>query len=169
MANVIHLQFSHQKCFYPQYITPLLSLFSAKHYDTVLFTDLFLFCQVFHKTCVLPWIRGGKSCPLGRCLVPAAARAGKREMSFLQPKSVGKTWEMAGNQRAEAIFSEKCIETGSFFFECYGVWSMCIVERKAVPGGLPGYRGVLPIEKGWEAIHSKKLCKITHAKILAMK
>ena len=31
-----------------------------------------------------------RPCPLGRCSVPAAARAGKREMSFLQPKSVGK-------------------------------------------------------------------------------
>jgi len=46
--------------------------------------------HVFHKSCVLPWIRGGKPCPLGRCSVPAAARAGKREMSFLQPKSAWK-------------------------------------------------------------------------------
>ena len=32
--------------------------------------------------------RGARPCPLGRCSVPAAARAGKREMSFLQSKSV---------------------------------------------------------------------------------
>lgn len=38
--------------------------------------------HAFHKSCVLPWIRSGKSCPLGRCTVPAAARLGRREMIF---------------------------------------------------------------------------------------
>lgn len=47
--------------------------------------------HVFHKSCVLPWIRVGKPCPLGRCSVPAAARAGKREMRFLQSKSA---WQL---------------------------------------------------------------------------
>ncbi|CAE7040329.1 unnamed protein product [Symbiodinium natans] len=38
--------------------------------------------HAFHKSCVLPWIRGGKPCPLGRCMVPDAARSGRREMIF---------------------------------------------------------------------------------------
>jgi len=38
--------------------------------------------HVFHKGCVLPWIRSGKPCPLGRCTVPNAARHGRREMIF---------------------------------------------------------------------------------------
>eukprot|EP00437_Effrenium_voratum_P054009 CAMPEP_0181514226 /NCGR_PEP_ID=MMETSP1110-20121109/62918_1 /TAXON_ID=174948 /ORGANISM="Symbiodinium sp., Strain CCMP421" /LENGTH=330 /DNA_ID=CAMNT_0023644143 /DNA_START=131 /DNA_END=1123 /DNA_ORIENTATION=- len=46
--------------------------------------------HVFHKNCVLPWIRGGKPCPLGRCAVPAAARAGRKEMCFTQPKNAWK-------------------------------------------------------------------------------
>eukprot|EP00439_Symbiodinium_sp_Y106_P008082 s10669_g1.t1 len=45
--------------------------------------------HAFHKSCVLPWIRSGKSCPLGRCTVPAAARLGRREMIF-PAQSAGK-------------------------------------------------------------------------------
>mmetsp|Transcript_6007 Transcript_6007/g.11286 ORF Transcript_6007/g.11286 Transcript_6007/m.11286 type:complete len:533 (-) Transcript_6007:605-2203(-) len=41
--------------------------------------------HVFHRSCILPWIRSGHACPLGRCAVPAAARVGRREMAFGAP------------------------------------------------------------------------------------
>lgn len=36
--------------------------------------------HIFHRACVLKWVKGGKPCPLGRCHVPIPAREGRLEM-----------------------------------------------------------------------------------------